>query len=291
MKKAVLVSVIVPTFNCEDIIIDCLESVKKQSYRNIEIIIVDGFSTDKTPQLAKRFGKVYFFGKDPKQKNIFAVPYQRNYGVLKSKGEYIYYIDSDMRLDLKTIETCLLLTERKKTDAVIVPETSYGEGFWAKCRWLEKECYNQSPLSFTDAARFIRKSVWQKLGGLDVALGGGDDWDFQLRLNFSGYTTVKSQFAIRHYEGRLTLSKQLKKKYIYGKNVLDYLKKHRRQKLLLLKQYSLIRLDFLQNGKLLLQHPLIAIGMIFMKTLEYSAAILGMLNAQMHKVKIRVNTL
>src|SRR3989344_4934350 len=101
-----LVSIVIPTYNCQDLIVDCLESIAKKTYKNIEIIVVDSFSTDNTPKIAKKYGKVYSYGRDPKQKNIFAVPLQRNFGMNKSKGKYLYYIDSDMRLSQKVVETC-----------------------------------------------------------------------------------------------------------------------------------------------------------------------------------------
>lgn len=286
--KQKLVSIIVPTFNCQDIIEDCLISVKKQSYKNIELIIVDGFSTDKTPEIAKSYGKLFSFGRDPSQKNIFAVPYQRNYGVTKAKGDYVYIIDSDMRLTPKVVESCVDLIEKQGTDAVIVPEVSYGESFWARCRSLEKACYNKSKISLTDAARFVRKSAWDKLGGLDATLGGGDDWDFQLRLNEAGYKTLKTKEAIMHYEGNLSLIKQIRKKFIYGKTALEYFKKHKAKKGFLAKQYSLIRPDFLINYDLLLKDPFHASGMIFMKIVEYSAAFCGLVYSRIFKEKVNI---
>lgn len=284
--KQKLVSIIIPTFNCEKILIDCLKSVKNQTYKNIEVIIVDSFSTDSTPEVAKRYGKVYSFGRNPKQTNIFAVPYQRNYGVNQAKGAYIYWMDSDMRIFQDTIQNSVDLIEKESADAIILPEKSYGESFWAQCRALEKDCYNKSPISMTDAARFVKKKVWDEVGGLDATLGGNDDFDFQLRLNSAGYKSVKAHFQILHYEGNLSLSKQMKKKYIYGKNIVEYLKKHSDKKKYLTKQYSLIRPDFIQNIDLLLRDPVHALGMIFMKMLEYSAAILGILESQIKKEKV-----
>ncbi|MBI3955617.1 glycosyltransferase [Candidatus Gottesmanbacteria bacterium] len=286
MKK--MVSIVVPTFNCQNIIEDCLKSVKKQTCKNIELIIVDSFSTDKTVQIGRKYGKVYSYGRDPAQKNVFAVPYQRNYGVSKAKGEYVYIIDSDMRLTSNVVESCVDLIEKRGADAVIVPEVSYGEGFWAKCRALEKACYNRSPRSLSDAARFVKKSVWEKLGGLDATLGGGDDWDFQSRLNDSGYKTMKTKVAVMHYEGKLSLGKQIYKKFRYGKNVLDYFKKHKDRKILLSKQYSLIRPDFITNIDLLIKDPIHAIGMIFMKIVEYSAAFGGLIYSQLFKEEVKI---
>ncbi len=286
MKR--LVSIVVPTFNCQDIIEDCLNSVKKQTYKNIEIIIVDSFSTDRTPQIGRRYGRVYSFGRDPEQKNVFAVPYQRNYGALKAKGEYVYIIDSDMRLNPEVVESCVELIEKKGAAAIIVPEVSYGESFWASCRALEKACYNRSSRSLSDAARFVKKGVWKNLGGLDETLGGGDDWDFQLRLNERGYKTLKTKVAVMHYEGNLSLGKQIYKKFRYGKSVLDYFKKHRDKKTLLVKQYSLIRPDFISNIDLLAKDPIHAIGMIFMKIVEYAAAFCGLVYSQLFKEEVNI---
>lgn len=287
-KKFHLVSIIIPTYNCEDLIKDCLESVKNQTYKNIEIIFVDSFSTDSTPNIACKYGKVFSYGRDPKQKNIFAVPYQRNYGMNKGKGEYLYYIDSDMRLRPKVVETCVRLINKEKADAVILPEDAVGIGFWAKCRTLEKDCYNSAPRSYTDSARFIKKEVWHKLGGLDATLGGGDDWDFQHRLDIRGFKTIKSPVHIIHFDGNLKLSKILRKEFIYGKNALSYFKKYRKNKAYLIKQYSFLRKDFLLNIGKLLRDPIHALGMIVMKIIEYLAVATGMVYALFKKENVKI---
>ena len=283
-----LVSVVMPTFNCEHLIKDCLESVKNKTYRPLEIIVADSFSTDNTPKIAKKYGKVYSFGRDPKQIRIFGAPYQRNFAASKAKGEYIYWIDSDMRLTPGLIEACIKALETQKADAVIVPEVSYGESFWAECRALEKACYNKSPRSYTDTARFIRKKVWDKLGGLDPTLGGADDYDFQNRLDAGGYKTVKVKNHVMHYEGKLSLKKQLTKKFVYGKTALGYIKKYKHKKEYLNKQYFLIRPDFIQNFDLLIKDPIHAAGMITMKFLEYTAGFAGLVYGQIKKEKIEV---
>ncbi len=286
--KNKLVSVIIPTFNCQEIVLDCFKSVKKQTYKNLEVIIVDGFSTDKTASVAKKYGKVYSFGRDPKQKNIFAVPHQRNYGAKMARGEYIYYIDSDMRLTPNVIEVCVKLIEKENADAVVVPEEAQGIGFWADCRTLEKACYNAMPHSYTDSARFVRKRVWDKLGGLDATLGGGDDWDFQHRLDMKGYKTTKSPVHIIHYDGHHTLTKILQKEFVYGKNTADYLRKYSKDKVYLIRQFSFFRKDFLSNIDKLLKDPIHAIGMFVMKTIEYLAVTTGIIYAFFNKERVKI---
>ncbi len=287
-NKQKLVSIVVPTYNCQDIIVDCLKTVKRQTYHTIEIIVVDSFSTDETPKIAKKYATVYSYGRDPKQKNIFAVPYQRNYGMKMGRGEYLYYIDSDMRLRPDVVETCVNCIEKQNADAVIIPEDAVGIGFWAKCRTLEKDCYNAAPHSYTDSARFVRKTVWNQLGGLDATLGGGDDWDFQHRLDIQGYRTVKSSAHVIHYDGNLKLAKILRKEFIYGKNTLSYFKKYSNNKSYLLKQYSFIRKDFLLNIGKLIKDPVHAIGMFLMKTIEYLAVSSGMIYALVKKENVRI---
>lgn len=285
-----LVSIIIPTYNCREVVREALESIRVQTYPAIEIIVVDSFSTDGTRELAEQYGTTYSFGRDPSQKNIFAVPFQRNYGVSKANGEYVYWFDSDMRMHPDTIQRCVDTIERTNADALIIPEESYGEGFWALCRRLEKACYNKNPRSLTDAARFLRRRVWNELGGLDVTLGGNDDYDLQLRLNDAGYKTVKLDASIRHYEGHLSLRRHLRKKFVYGKTALHYFEKHRHRKGLLTKQYSVVRSDFLSQGDLLLKHPVVAAGMILMKILEYSAAFAGLAYSQIRKEDVRIQT-
>jgi len=287
-KKQDLVSIVIPTYNCQDLIVDCLESIIKQTYKNIEIIVVDSFSTDNTPKIAKKYGKVYAYGRDPKQKNIFAVPYQRNYGMYQGKGKYLYYIDSDMRLRPKVVETCVRLMEKHNAAAVIIPEDARGIGFWAKCRTLEKDCYNASPQSYTDSARFVKREVWHELGGLDATLGGGDDWDFQHRLYMNKYKTVKSPTSVIHYDGNLKLSKIIRKEFIYGKNTLTYLKKYKNNKTYLIKQYSFLRKDFLANFDKLLKDPVHAVGIFVMKSIEYSAVLVGIVYALFREERVKI---
>lgn len=283
-----LVSVIVPTYNSQELIVDCLESVRNQTYKNIELIVVDGFSSDKTVQIAKKYAKVFSYGRDPNQKNIFAVPHQRNYGMNKGKGDYLYYIDSDMRLLPKVIETCVDLIKQERADAVIIPEEARGTGFWARCRSLEKACYNASPQSYTDSARFVKREVWHALGGLDATLGGGDDWDFQHRFYMHNYKTVKSPVHVIHYDGNLKLSKILRKEFIYGKNTLSYFQKYSHDKKYLFKQYSFLRKDFLLNTDKLIKDPVHAAGLFVMKMIEYAAVAIGIVYSIINKENVKI---
>src|SRR3989338_2417124 len=114
MKKQPLVSVIVPTKNSEKFLEKCLTSIKNQTYKKIELIVVDNNSTDKTKKIAEKFtNKTFIHG--PERSS------QRNYGAKKSSGKYLYFVDSDFLLDENVISQCL--KEITNHDAIVVHNT------------------------------------------------------------------------------------------------------------------------------------------------------------------------
>ena len=85
--KEKLVSVNIPTYNSESTLEQCLKAVKNQTYKNIEIIIVDSYSKDRTLEIAKKFNAKVIMCKG---KLLEA----RILGTEKSKGEYVLLLDS-----------------------------------------------------------------------------------------------------------------------------------------------------------------------------------------------------
>ncbi|MCK4821547.1 glycosyltransferase, partial [bacterium] len=111
------VSVIITTKNEEKHIENCLQAIKRQSYppEKIEIIVVDNKSTDATKEIAGQFTKnVYDFGPERSA--------QRNFGVSKSAGKYILYLDADMILSDNVIFECVEKCEKENLIALYIPE-------------------------------------------------------------------------------------------------------------------------------------------------------------------------
>jgi glycosyltransferase involved in cell wall biosynthesis len=126
MKSQPLVSIIVPTYNSEEFLEACLRSIRAQTYKRIELIVVDNHSKDNTVAIAKKHSDK-FYTKGPERSA------QRNFGVNKSSGEYVAIIDSDMELTGRVIESCIeALDNVANTKALIIPEESFGEGNWAQ---------------------------------------------------------------------------------------------------------------------------------------------------------------
>ena len=93
-----LISVIVPIYNVEKYIQKCLDSILNQTYRKIEIILVNDGSTDKSGEIAKQYQRDYSNIRYFEKKNG-GLSDARNFGLSKATGDYICFIDSDDYID------------------------------------------------------------------------------------------------------------------------------------------------------------------------------------------------
>jgi glycosyltransferase involved in cell wall biosynthesis len=256
-----LVSVIVPTKNSKQTLSRCLDSIKNQSYKNIEIIVVDNFSSDDTPKIAKHYTKL-FFQIGPERSA------QRNYGVTKSIGKYVVIIDSDMSLSADVIKECVkAMEDNDKLVGIVIPEESFGKGFWAQCKKLERSFYIGIP--YMEAARFFKESDYLKVGGYNDKMTSGEDWDLSQRIEKLGILGRVDSY-IYHNEGRISLWYSIRKKFYYAQKFTKY-KESNKSTYRVSQQTSIIgryRL-FFSNPKKLFTNPILGIGMLFMKTCEF----------------------
>ncbi|MEM1577966.1 MAG: glycosyltransferase family A protein [Candidatus Pacearchaeota archaeon] len=93
MKRKIKYSFIVPTFNSEKTIKNCLSSIKKQKLKNSEIIVVDDCSTDKTVKIAKKYAQKIII----KEKRSGPAK-SRNLGWKIAEGDVCIFVDSDVYL-------------------------------------------------------------------------------------------------------------------------------------------------------------------------------------------------
>jgi glycosyltransferase involved in cell wall biosynthesis len=258
-----VISVIVPTRNSGRTIASCLSSVRAQTYPNLELIVVDKSSTDGTLEVAREYADVVQSGGPERSA-------QRNLGARIAKGSYLLFVDSDMILQPAVVSDSLNAIEASGAPAVIIPEESIGEGYWAKCRILERSCYEGDDL--VEAARFFRREIFESHGGFDEQLTGPEDWDLSLRVA-GGSTLPRAQSQIFHDEGRIHLGSALAKKFYYARSFRVYMRKHGR---VALRQANIIvRPAFLRSWRRLVGHPLLSAGIFMLKGLELGAAVAG----------------
>lgn len=267
-----VVSIITPTKNSAQFLQNCLQSIKQQTYKKIEVIIVDSKSIDNTIAIAKKY-KCKIFTYVPKvKKGKFDASFKRNYGAKKAIGDYIYWCDADMELPKKLIEEAVSLC-KKNADAVILPEDSFGIGRWAQAKNLERRCYWGD--NTVECPRFFKRSVWDTIGGLDESLGaGGDDLDIHQKVIEKGYQVGRTKSIVMHNEGNLKLSKLIKKQFMYGRDTIKYIYKRPKAGMI---SFFPIRLAYIRNYKLLLSRPVDACTFIFMRTIENFSRVAGIL--------------
>jgi glycosyltransferase involved in cell wall biosynthesis len=278
MQHKPLVSVIIPTKNSESTIGACLKSIRQQTYKNIEIIVVDNNSTDKTKEISREYTRLVF-NKGPERSA------QRNFGALKSKGDFLLFIDSDMKLSNAVVVNCIQQVENynvhKVLGGIIIPEESFGEGFWAKCKAFERSFY--FGVDWIEAPRFFSKAIFNKFKGYDERQTGTEDYDLPQRIKTElGQSSIlRIKNLIYHNEGKLRLGYTLKKKYYYAKTAGVYISKksnmnYFRKQSSIVERYKL----FLSHPVKLFKNPIVGIGMLFMKTSELIAGGIGILHAK-----------
>lgn len=111
------VSIIVPVFNVEKYLEQCLDSIVNQTLKDIEIIIINDGSTDGSSEIIDKYKKKYFNIKVIEQKNA-GLSAARNAGIKESKGKYMMFIDSDDFIDLDMVE--ILYTKAEKYNCPLI---------------------------------------------------------------------------------------------------------------------------------------------------------------------------
>ena len=112
------VTVIVPVFNAEKYIHKCIQSLLDQTYKNIEIILVDDGSTDRCPQICDEYAAKYQQVRTIHQKNT-GVSSARNHGLEMATGTKIAFVDSDDWVQPAMIEEMVSVAEEHAADIVI----------------------------------------------------------------------------------------------------------------------------------------------------------------------------
>ncbi len=257
-----LVSIIIPAFNEQDVIERLLISIKNQTYKNIETMVVDDSSTDDTAKLARKYTT-----------NVFIQPHsersvQRNFGASKAKGQYLLFLDADMELTPSVVSECVEKIQSNITiGAIAIPELPVANNLIEKVKAFERSFYSDFGDPDTDAARFFPKKIFNQVGGYDINLTGPEDWDLPENIVKLGYKIGRISSRIKHYERIKSLMALLKKKYYYGLSSHRYFSKHDLP-LVGPKTIYFLRPIFYKNWRRLLASPFLAMSMFIILTME-----------------------
>ena len=112
-----LVSIIVPVYNVEKYVDECLKSISKQTYTNIEVILVMGDSKDNSDEICQNWVNVDKRFRMIKEKEPGLGP-ARNQGVKEAKGKYVAFVDSDDYVSISFVEKLYNKIEEENADIV-----------------------------------------------------------------------------------------------------------------------------------------------------------------------------
>lgn len=214
------VSVIIPVYNEEKVINDCINSLSEQTFKELEIIIIDDGSTDKTPQILSGY-KTNNLKCRILQQNHLGAGEARNLGAKNAIGQILVFVDADMIFDNKFIE---MLTKPIRSGEVIGTFSKYEYVFnknniWSKCWNLNRNLpidrmHNKNYPDSQPVFRAVLKKEFDRVGGFD-AIGYIDDHTLSKKI---GVEAVNAKGAIFYHRNPETLQEVYQQARWIGKS-------------------------------------------------------------------------
>lgn len=280
MNEPPLVSVNIRTFNSGKTLLQTLNSVKNQTYSNIEIVISDGHSKDDSIRIAKKFN-----AKIDYSDNLGDARYQN---FKNSKGKYILSLDSDQVMDKRLVEECVDVCENQGFDTLIISEksilknTNYLERVIVYDKWLIDQSKDIDATFGTACPRFFKRELLQSVRW-PKGLGIFDDTILYSQLIKKG-AKIKyvSKQSIRHNE--VDSWRVLVKKFFrYGKSYSTTFK----QNPTTIAAHSLPRRSYFT--KIAIFRPKYFFGLLLLYIVKATAASAGVVFVVIHNFFRRLN--
>lgn len=266
--SSVQVSIIIPTWNSQERIGDCLRSICNQRHKKIEIIVVDQFSMDRTPEIVKQYKQVKILLKGG------GCSTQQNYGAKYARGQFLLFLDSDEIITPGLIQECVNLCLSERIDAIYLATFDTGNSYFAKSRILGNIIAYYSLKNRVDLpnsqVRFCRRSIFESVGGFDPDLVIGQDVVFGERICRKNYAVARAKNVITHHTPE-SIRKDFIKKYNYGKELSNFLKKSR----FVSRRYAEVILLYLSSFQKYPRYARYLPGFVFIKLLQAFGLLLG----------------
>lgn len=138
-----LISVIIPVYNVEAYLRECIDSVLSQTYKNYEIILVDDGSTDSSPEICDKYASEHENIRVVHKENK-GLSHTRNMGLTVAHGEYVYFLDSDDYIDSNAFTMLVEAIEKEKSDILFFDSWSFEDtqrNFDIPQSYKREKCY------------------------------------------------------------------------------------------------------------------------------------------------------
>ena len=215
------ITVVIPVYNEQKTIINCLTSLGSQTYKPLEVIVIDDGSTDKTRGIIENLKLKIENLQLLRQKHLGPGP-ARNLGASKAKGKILVFVDADMTFDKNFI--------RDLTAPILAGQTigtfsknemnANVDNIWSRCWQINRgwPIDRLIPPDYPDKApifRAILKREFDKVDGFDATGEYTDDWSLSRKL---GIKSTKAPGAIYYHANPSTLWEVFKQARWIGKN-------------------------------------------------------------------------
>ena len=222
-----LISLIIPVYNSENYIYDTIVSCLKQTYKHIEIIVVDDGSEDNSGEIIKKI--------DDQRIKYYKIPnsgacHARNFGIKKATGELFQFLDADDLLDEEKLENQIKHYHLNGTDfiysgvmgIIIKNEKRLEDGFNFYYKNLEVEAYFR--LMFLNFGKYFTTGIWlvprkliEQTHGWDEKALLNDDGEYFARIILQSKGVIFCPDSIFYYrrDVPMSLSKKFNSKNVY----------------------------------------------------------------------------
>lgn len=223
MCNRILISVIIPVYNCEKYIERTLKSLTNQTFNNFEVIVIDDGSTDDTFNVSKRFLECSKLSYKLIKQNNMGVSQARNKGIEEASGRFIYFLDGDDYINNETFNILYKEIEKNDSDMIFFPynivnDSSEIWNYYQKYKKIDKLIDKNSLLKlFLEDKIFIcmgsaiykNKIIKENNIKFNIESKNGEDQEFICKYIYNCNEITYKDYILFHYyrrEGSITNS-------------------------------------------------------------------------------------
>lgn len=204
------VSIILPTYNRENLLPNAIKSCLSQSYKNLELIIVNDGSTDNTEEIAQSFltdSRVKYFVKTNE-----GLPIALNYGLDRTTGDYITWTSDDNLYKENAIEKLVEVLNEVRTPAFVYSNMSYTNDEGIVTSLFDSNCQNRIYMhNYIGGCFLYNYEVFRQVGYYDMNLRLVEDYDYWIRIyeKFPMYHLNEDIYLYKVHANSLSTTKAL----------------------------------------------------------------------------------
>lgn len=221
------VSIIIPVYNEEECLPLCLNSIGNLHYpgKNIEVIVVDNGSADRTREIARSYGVRVL------RDDTMSVSGLRNLGADSSKGDVLAFVDADCVVSKDWLDNAEIYFDNMEVSAWGAPPippdgagATWIQRTWYLVRQMENELQEVEWLESMNL--FVRKKQFVSIGGFNETLVTCEDVDLCYRIRSLGNIIADSRLKVVHLGEARTLKEFIQKETWRGKSNLEGIRSH-----------------------------------------------------------------